>query len=322
MAKTLSEKYSLNSDSFIIDVAGNDGALLEEFKKVFNPFVLNIDPATNLTAIAEQRGVKSLNKFWNINTSKEVVSNYGKADLITATNVFAHVDNITDFLSSAKEALNDKGVLVLEFPYLIDFIENKEYDTTYFEHLSYVLITPINKLCATLGLSVIDVSKQNIHGGTVRVSISQENAFIIDESVSKFLENESKEGYLNLSKYLNWSKEIENSIKDFSENILNLKLQGYSISAFGASAKGNTLLNSCNINTDVIDYIVDETPEKIGKFSPTTGIPIVNKQMIIDKPTDYMVILAWNFKDEIMNKLKDTYNGKFIIPVPNFSIIP
>ena len=321
MANELSERFGLNEQSFVIDIAGNDGALLKEFKKVFNPNVLNIDPATNLTAIAEQEGVTSLTKFWGYDTSKEVVENYGKADLITATNVFAHVDNIIEFLVSAKETLSEKGVLIIEFPYLVDFIENKEYDTTYFEHLSYVSITPIEKLCKTLGLKLFDVQKQNIHGGTTRLSICHSNAHEVTENVSNFINYELDNGFMNLDRYLSWSNDINDTIKDFSSQLLELKLKGYSISCFGASAKGNTLLNSCKVTTDLMDYIADETPEKIGKFSPTTGIPIVNKQKIIDNPTDFIVILAWNFQEEIIKKLRPIYNGKFIIPVPEFKII-
>jgi dTDP-4-dehydrorhamnose reductase len=321
MAREVSETYKLNENSFVIDIAGNDGALLQEFKKVFNPKVLNIDPATNLTAIAEQNGIKSLTKFWGIDTSNEVISVHGKADLITATNVFAHVDDIKEFLASAKQTLNLQGVLLIEFPYLVDFIENKEYDTTYFEHLSYVSVSPIYNLCKNMGLHLFNVEKQNIHGGTVRLSISHDGSYEENPNVDTYLKNEDINGFLTLENYINWSKDIEKTIENFSENILKLKLDGKTISGFGASAKGNTLLNSCKINTDIMDYIADETPEKIGKFSPTTGIPIVNKQSIIDNPTDYMVILAWNFQEEIMAKLRPIYNGKFIIPVPEFKII-
>jgi hypothetical protein len=321
MAYELKKRFDLNTNSFVIDIAGNDGALLKEFKKVINPNVLNIDPATNLTAIAEQQGITSLAKFWGYDTCKEVKEKYGKADLITATNVFAHVDDIYEFLQSAKYTLSDKGVLIIEFPYLVDFIQNKEYDTTYFEHLSYVSITPIKKLCEKIGLELFDVEKQNIHGGTTRLSICLPNAYEKSSNVEDFLKIESEGGYLTINRYLKWSDDISNTINDFSTKLLNLKLKGHSISGFGASAKGNTLLNSCKVTTDLMDYIADETPEKIGKFSPTTGIQIVNKQTIIDKPTDYIVILAWNFQEEIINKLRPIYSGKYIIPVPEFKII-
>jgi hypothetical protein len=321
MANQLMGRFGLNENSFAIDIAGNDGALLKEFKKVFNPKVLNVDPATNLTAIAEQEGIKSLSKFWGYETSKQIVDEYGKADVITATNVFAHVDDINEFIISAKNTLSEKGVLVIEFPYLVDFIENKEYDTTYFEHLSYVSITPIHYLCEKVGLQLFDVEKQNIHGGTTRLSISHPNKYEVTSNVSNYIQNEMNSGYNSIDKYLQWSEDISSTINDFSTKLLDLKLKGFTISGFGASAKGNTLLNSCKVSTDIMDYIADETPEKIGKFSPRTGIPIVNKQTIIDNPTDYMVILAWNFQEEIIAKLRPIYKGKFIIPIPQFKII-
>ena len=211
--------------------------------------------------------------------------------------------------------------MIIEFPYLVDFIDNKEYDTTYFEHLSYVSITPIVNLCIKLGLRLFDVEKQNIHGGTVRLSISHEKAYEQTENVSNYFFSELENGFMSLDKYLQWSNDISKTIEDFSTKILELKLKGKTLSGFGASAKGNTLLNSCKISTDIMDYIADETPEKIGKFSPMTGIPIVNKQTIIDNPTDYIVILAWNFQEEIIKKLRPIYKGKFIIPVPEFKII-
>lgn len=322
MAIELQKKYNLTSESFHIDIAGNDGSLLRQFKDVIGLKTLNIDPATNLVAIAESLGIESMADFWGIEVANKAVKEYGQADLITATNVFAHVDNVKDFILSAKIVLKSDGVLVLEFPYLIDFIEGMEYDTSYFEHLSYVSVSPIIKLCEITGMKIISVEKQNIHGGTIRVSISHlDSAHKIEDSVSEFINKEINGQYDKIEKYKEWSQSVRKSINEFSLEILKLKKQGYKIAAFGASAKGNTLLNSAGMNTDIIDYIADETPEKIGKFSPMTGIPIVNKQQISKDPPDFLIILSWNFKDEIMEKLNKIYKGKYIIPIPNFSII-
>jgi len=322
MAKDLQQKYNLNEESFHIDIAGNDGALLKEFKEEIGLEVLNIDPAKNLCAIAEKEGIPSIPEFLTLDTAKGVNTIHGKSDLVTATNVFAHVDNVKDFLLSCKELINENGVIVLEFPYLIDFIENNEFDTVYFEHLSYLNIIPIDNLCTDIGLKIIDVEKQNIHGGTLRVSISNETSIHIPTvAVFDLVQDELAEGYLLYDKYSNWSKQVDKTIESFALNILDLKRKGYKIAAFAASAKGNTLLNSASINTDIIDYIVDETPEKIGKFSPGTGIPIVNKNRLVSDPPDYLVILSWNFKEEIMEKLKPIYSGKYIIPIPSFQIL-
>lgn len=322
MAKIMKEKYNLSLCSFHIDIAGNDGTLLKQFKEEVGLKTLNIDPATNLVAIAESIGIESIADFWGLDLANKVVKSHGHADLITATNVFAHVDNVKEFILSAKTLLKYNGVLVLEFPYLVDFIEKLEYDTIYFEHSSYISMSPMIKLCEIIGMKVISVEKQAIHGGTIRVTISQADSTLpVESSVSEYVDNEIKLGYDKIEKYNKWALSVKEAINDFSTKILQLKKEGYKIAGFGASAKGNTLLNSAGMNTDIISYIADETPEKIGKFSPMTGIPIVNKQQLIKDPPDYLIILSWNFAQEIIEKISKIYNGKYIIPIPNFQVI-
>jgi SAM-dependent methyltransferase len=322
MAISFKEEFGLNGKSFVIDIAGNDGALLKEFQDVLNCKSLNVDPAKNLCEIAEKTfNVKSFPEFWNLETALKIHNKYGKADLITATNVFAHVDDIENFLQGVKIMLKDEGVLVLEFPYLVDLIERNEFDTVYFEHLSYLGIHPVKHITDRLGFRIFDIEKFTIHGGTVRVKICHENSSILTkDSVTSYLENEASHGYGEIEKYLAWSKTVEKSIYDFSVKIRKLKSQGKKIAGFAASAKGNTLLNSAKIDDSVISFIADETPEKIGKFSPGTGIPIVHIDTIREENPDYIVILSWNFKHEIIEKLKAFYDGKFIIPIPNFRI--
>jgi SAM-dependent methyltransferase len=276
---------------------------------------LNIDPATNLVSIAESQGIESIADFWGYALSNKVLQSHGRADLITATNVFAHVDNVKEFIQSAKLLLKEDGILVLEFPYLVDFIENYEFDTIYFEHLSYFSVLPLAKLCSIVGMKIVDIDKQDIHGGTIRVIISHEDSNIsVENSVFSFINKEVELGYDTLEKYSDWADSVNEIINNFSLQILELKKQGFKVAAFAASAKGNTLLNCSGMNTDIIKYIADETPEKIGKYSPGTGIPIVNKQQLIKDAPDYLVILSWNFADEIIEKLNKIYNGKYIIP--------
>jgi len=316
MAIDLKERFSLNENSFHIDIAGNDGALLGEFKKVVGGRVLNIDPAENLAGISEASGVPVLTKFWNVETAKILLrsSGYGQADLITATNVFAHVDDVRDFIEAVKLMLKPEGKLVLEFPYLVDFIENKEFDTIYFEHLSYFSIFPLALLCSRVGLNVLHVEKQNIHGGTVRVTIGHG---LPDETVKEFILLESK--YLTPEPYQKFAEDVNRAIDSFYNGIQSLS---GTVAAFAASAKGNILLNSAGITVGKIKYIVDETPEKIGMYSPGTFIPIVAMHDLMRNPPDYLVILSWNFADEIMNKcLEAGFKGKFIIPIPEFKII-
>lgn len=318
MAVQLKNKYNLTSNSFHIDIAGNDGALLSEFKDEIGLRVLNIDPALNLCKIAHSKGIHSWPEFFNSETADRTLKIHGDADLITATNVFAHVDNVKDFIDASKNLLKKEGVLVLEFPYLVDFIENMEFDTIYFEHLSYFSLLPIMRLCGNSGMKVVNAEKQKIHGGTLRVTIAHEESnHEISRNVSWFVNNEIELGYDKVETYHSWAELVYKSIKDFKSSIEYLKKKGHRIAAFAASAKGNTLLNSANLDGETIDYISDETPEKIGKFSPGTGIPILNKEQIKESGPDYLLILSWNFKDEIMTKLNETYKGKYLIPIPN-----
>jgi len=322
MAKTLKDKYNLSEKSFIIDIAGNDGSLLKQFKEEIGCDVLNIDPATNLAEIARSNGIPTWPVFWEYEVAQTLRLKGDYADMIVGTNVFAHVDDIKEFLEGVKIVLKHKGVLVLEFPYLIDFIENLEFDTTYHEHLSYMSLQPLYKLCSTLNLDIIDVEKQDIHGGTVRVIIGHKGVLPITPNVHHFLQEEKNAGFGEIERYKDWELSVNSLIHELTFSLRHIKAKNHKVAAFAASAKGNTLLNSAKITFDTIDYIVDQTPEKVGKFSPGTGIPIVDIDELIKNPPDYLIILAWNFKNEIMEKCRKLgYKGKFIIPIPKFEII-
>lgn len=314
MAKDLRGQYGLTQDSFMVDIAGNDGALLLEFRDEIGLKILNIDPAVNLAAICEATGIPTLTFFWSELTAGRVMNSFGKADLITGTNVFAHVDNVEDFLKGVKLLLKPSGVCILEFPYLVDFIERNEFDTIYFEHLSYFGIRPLAIICDKVGLTVMKVEKEDIHGGSVRVHIGNGEP---DESIHSFISKE----WLSLERYLLFSKISNAAIRNFRENIMNLS-KVFKVAGFAASAKGNTLLNCAGITVGSMKYIVDETPEKIGKYSPGTFIPIVAMRDMMANPPDYLVILSWNFADEIVIKCRAAgYVGRFIIPIPQFKII-
>lgn len=316
--------YSAKQFVFHIDIAGNDGALLNAFRKEVGIYMpLNIEPASNLAAISEAQDIATICDFWSSELAYKIIEKYGrKVDLITATNVFAHVDDITDFIRGCYIALDDNGILVIECPYLIDFIEKLEYDTIYFEHLSYISVLPVHKLCSRNGLKIIDVEKFPIHGGTIRLTIAKDSSdHYVSDSVIEFVDYEQQNGYGEIKIYHDWAKKVKESIRSFGENILSLKKKGNKIAAFAASAKGNTLLNACGLNTDIIEYIVDETSEKIGKFSPGTGIPIVHKKELENNPPDYLILLSWNFKEALIEKAKECgFTGKFIIPIPEFTI--
>lgn len=320
MARSVKEPLNIRADDLVVDIAGNDGTLLAEFRDELGVKVVNVDPAENIAAIAEERGIPTVNAFWSPEVAREILDNYGRPKLITATNVFAHVDDIRSFLSAVQDCLHENGALMLEFPYGMDFIEHREFDTIYFEHLSYVLIRPVARLAAMEGLQVFDVQKQDIHGGTVRVFLGVEEAHEVMPSVDDFLGREKSRGFHDIEIYRQWTAEIDALIEDLTLQLKRLKEEGAKIAGFAASAKGNTLLNACRLDASTIDYIVDDTPEKIGKFSPGTGIPIVDRSVLAENPPDYLVVLAWNFAREIISSTSG-YGGKFILPIPGFKII-
>lgn len=321
MAKQLQTRYGLTADSFVIDIAGNDGALLAEFKSVIGCKVLNVDPAENLAAINADKDIKMFNTFWGLPAAKHLINtHFQKADAITATNVFAHVDNVREFLEAVKLVLKPEGVLILEFPYLMDTIGKGQFDQIYFEHLSYFSIKPLRWVCTGLDLHINKIERLDIHGGSVRVTISQTPDFKNrDEEIYNSCEMYGNYG--ELFKYLLFADEVKNTIHRFRHSLKALVADNVKIGAFGASAKGNTLLNCAGITYPDISYIIDQTPEKMGKYSPGTNIPIYPLNILLFDQPEYMILLAWNFKDECISKLREAgYKGKFILPL-TFEII-
>lgn len=323
MAKELKTKLGLNESSFQIDIAGNDGALLHEFKQEIGHLVLNVDPATNLAEYNEEKGIRYYKKFWGYKVADHLnYSGWPDADLITATNVFAHVDNVEEFLRSCDQVLVPDGVIVLEFPYLIDFIQKNEFDTVYFEHLSYFSITPLKWLCDNLQMPLLDVQHIDIHGGSVRCFIGSSAKYSVESSirqsstVNKFIQAEKINGYYAIAKYKFWEHRVRAAIENFRNRMEGLSEQSFEVWGFAASAKGNVLLNAAKIKSGLMPCIIDQTPEKLDKYSPGTGIRIRAMPKPGEHWPDYLVILSWNFADEIKHKCRVAgYRGKFIMPL-------
>lgn len=319
MAQYFVGKMNLGKDDFVMDIAGNDGTLLLQFQNLGKGRLLNIEPASNISAISRSRGIPVMNDFWSEDVARRVIAERGNAKLITATNVFAHVDDVHAFLHAVSLCMHDQGLLVLEFPYLVDFMQNREYDTVYFEHLSYFLITPLKRLVEKNGMIIHRISHFPIHGGTIRIEVSK-GYWVEDATVSEYLGREERGGYLATVKYHEWAQIVEGLVGNIRDQLVALKRNGATIGAFAASAKGNTLLNACKLSTNIIDWIIDDTPEKIGKYSPGNAIPIVSRSVLEKQNPDYLLILSWNFKDEIIRSLPN-YHGRFIIPIPEFTIL-
>lgn len=316
MADTLRDMYGLSENSFHIDIAGNDGALLREFKNLLNHKTLNVDPALNLAPICEAQGIRMFTTFWGIEAARHIVhTDWPKANLITATNVFAHVDNVYEFLEAINMTLAKGGIAIIEFPYIKDFIDKGEFDTVYFEHLSYFSVTPLNYLCKKLGLDLVHVTHHDIHGGSIRCHIGRQGEHTRHTDVDLYIEMEKREGFNRLGMYQDWAGAAAITIVHFSNLMYVLSTRNL-VYGFAASAKGNILLNCAGITAGQMPFIIDETPEKLGKYSPGTGIMINGMARLTNDQPDYLVILSWNFADEIIKKCRKAgYKGKFVLPL-------
>jgi SAM-dependent methyltransferase len=323
-ALNLTNSINLSDNDLVVDIASNDGCLLQEFKKL-NIRTLGVEPAVNLAKVANSNGIKTLNHFWNKEVATKIANKYGGAKAITAFNVFAHVDNVHDFVQNIKTALRDDGVFVIEVPYLIDFLEKHEFDTVYHEHLSYFLLRPIQHILEKNGMRIIAVKKYPIHGGTIEIRAVKNNSHTKDitSNIDDFIIIEKNLGCYDPEHYLNFASEVENIKRNLTELVNDLRQKGKKIAGFAASAKGNTLLNYCKLDSDSIQYIVDETPTKQGLLTPGSHIPIVPLSELQKNAPNYLIILAWNFVEEIMEKTESFKNngGKYIIPIPKIQIV-
>lgn len=321
-AKELNYDLMKNGD-LIVDIGSNDGCLLKPFKERGNR-VLGVDPSINIAKVANESGIETLPDFWNNNIAKKILNDYGPAKSINASNVFAHSHNLHRFLEGVETLLDDEGYFTLEVPHLYNLIEKTEFDTIYHEHLSYFLVKPIDKLTKEHGLRLAKAKKLDIHGGSLRLYVEKENKNdTSDGSVQKIIKEEENAGLYNVGAYLSLKRQVDGLKNNLVTLIKELKSLGKNISGFGASAKGNILLNYSGIGKNLVDYIFDDTPEKQGKLYPGVYIPIVSRDSLEKVNPDYLILLSWNFAKEMMKKTKDFKNngGKYILPVPHLKII-
>lgn len=316
MADSICKKFNLNPNSLVVDIGSNVGVLLDGFKKN-GMNVLGIDPAPKIAKIANENGIETWQEFINSKIAEDIVSKKGKAKIITGTNVFAHIDNKKELMESIKIMLDEEGVFIIEVPYLIDLIEKMEYDTIYMDHLEYISVKPLVKFFKKFGMDVFDVEKYDIHGTSIRVFVCREGKRKIEENVKKFLDLEEKKGVYKKEILDNFANKIKNHKKEFIELLIELKKQGKKVIGISSPAKGNTLLNYCKIDNNLIDYITEKSLIKIGNYTPGMHIPIVNENKILEDKPDYGIIFAWNFANEIIknNKEYSKLGGKFIIPI-------
>ena len=322
IANQICDNFKLDHDSLVIDVGSNAGVLLSGFRDR-GCKVLGIDPSVNVANIARDKNIEVIGDLFSSELAERIKNEYGQVSVITGTNVFAHIDDLHDFLKAADILLNENGIICIEAPQLMTLIENLEYDTIYHEHLSYLSLRPLRDFCKKMHMDIFNVEFYEIHGGSFRYFIGRENMREISENIPKFLELEEQKEIYKKSRLEKFALDVKNQKEELNSLLWKLKKEGKKIVGISAPAKGNALTNYCKISPDLMDYITELNPLKIGKFSPGMHIPIVEEdRLLIDKP-DYGLILAWNFADEIIkNNQKFVENGgKFIIPIPHPKIV-
>ena len=322
MADSLVQDLKIKPGSLVIDIGSNDGTLLSFFKNQ-EMKVLGIDPATNLVQIANLKGIETIGDFFNKNVAIRIAKQRGKAALITGTNVLAHVDNIHEVCEGIKLLLGDGGVFVAEFPYLADLLRKNEFDTIYHEHLSYFSLGPLITLFNKHQLVIYDIKKLPTHGGSIRIYVAKKSAKKPIQSIVKdFVREEKLKKLYTIAPYEEFARRVGIIKRDLVSYLKQLRAQGKRIVGYGASAKGNVLMNYCGIDTKLLDYVVDSIPYKQGRYTPGTHIPIFPETRLKTHRPHYALLTAWNFEEEILLK-QIAYRergGQFIITIPYLRI--
>lgn len=316
-------RFSLNPQSLIVDIGSNDGILLRPFKEK-RIRVLGIDPAIEIARLATRSGITTIPKFFSLKLASPIVAKYGKAKIVTGTNVFAHINDLDEVVSGVKKLLTTDGVFIIEVPYLLEFLRQNLFDTVYHEHLSYFTLKTLKVLFERLGMKIFAVEKVETHGGSLRVfSQMIGGRHPADKAVRKFLRQEDKLKLSSISTYQKFAQKIYRNKIRLIKILTDLKVKGKKIAGYGAPAKGNTLLNFFGIGKETLDFIVDDSPWKQGLYTPGKRIPVVSSAELYKKRPDYVLILAWNFAQPIMKNHTRfaEKGGRFIIPVPRPKIV-
>lgn len=325
-ADAMTERLSLDTNSRVVELASNDGYLLQYFVAKGIP-ALGIDPAANVAKAAEARGVETLVAFFGRETAQKVRETRGGADLILGNNVLAQVPDINDFVSGITILLNAQGVVTIEFPHLLRLMQENQFDTIYHEHFSYFSALTAERIFAAHGLRLFDVEELWTHGGSLRLFLAHDGdtSHPTLPSVGALIAREKELGLDGLAAYGAFAEQVRETKRRILEFLIGAKREGKTVVGYGAPGKGNTLLNYCGIRTDFIDYTVDRNPYKHGRYLPGTHIPIFPPERIRETKPDYLFILPWNLKDEIMQQMGDeirAWGGKFVVPIPVPKVYP
>ncbi len=322
-ADQMTESLALTAASLVTEVASNDGYLLQHFVAQGIP-VLGVEPAANVAEVARSRGIRSESRFLGPESGHDLAAQYGRADLVAANNVFAHVPDITGFAAGLRALVKDSGVVTLEFPHLLRLIERRQYDTIYHEHYSYLSLLTASRALAAAGLRITDVDELQTHGGSLRVYARPEEA--ADEparGVKAVLDDEQAAGLHTAAGHAGFASEVLRIKADLLGFLLDAAVTGKSVAGYGAPGKGNTLLNHCGIRADLLVYTVDRSPVKQGKFLPGTHIPIHAPDRLAETRPDYVLVLPWNLRDELTRQLDyvRSWGGRLVFPIPTLDIV-
>lgn len=317
----MTAKLGLNADSFVVELAANDGYLLQHFPPLGVTNILGVEPAANVAAVAREKGVPVYVDFFGRDLAKRLVAEHGHADLILGNNVLAHVPDLNDFVAGAALLIKPDGVITFEFPHLEELLRGNQFDTIYHEHFCYFSATAIAALAARHRLVFADVEKLPTHGGSLRVFLTLSGA--PSEAVQGLLAHEEAAGFKTLDFYAAFAPQVQRTKRKLLSFLIGAKEAGKHICAYGAPGKGNTLLNYCGIGPDLIDFTVDRNPHKHYRFTPGTHIPIEPVAKIDEVRPDFILILPWNLKDEIIGQMAHVgdWGAKFVVPVPEATII-
>jgi 2-polyprenyl-3-methyl-5-hydroxy-6-metoxy-1,4-benzoquinol methylase len=320
----MTERLNLNSDSLVVELASNDGYLLQYFVEQQIP-VLGIEPAANVARVAEEKGVPTLVKFFGVETAKELVAQNKQADLIAGNNVLAQVPDLNDFIGGAKLLLKPRGVITMEFPHLSRLVEENQFDTIYHEHYSYFSLISTQAIFEAHGLRIVDVDQIPTHGGSLRIYArhQEDDSEPVHPRVEALASAEEADGYRSLEVYFSFAEKVRATKRALLDFLISVKKEGKTVVGYGAPGKGNTLLNYCGIRTDMLDYTVDRSTYKQGMYLPGTRIPIFSPEKIAETRPDYVLILPWNLKAEIGKQLSYVreWGGKLVVPIPVVTVL-
>ncbi len=318
-------RFNLGKASLAVELASNDGYLLQNFVKQGIP-ALGVEPAVNVAKVAVEKGVPTLVKFFGCETARTMVAAGQMADLIVGNNVLAQVPDLNDFVGGIRIILKPQGVVTLEFPHLMRMMAENQYDTIYHEHFSYFSFITAEKIFAAHDLVLFDVEELPTHGGSIRIYArhQEDTSKPAGRRVLEMRDRELAAGFDRMETYSTFGEKVKESKRRLLEFFIQAKRSGKRVAGYGAPGKGNTLLNYCGIRTDFLDFTVDRNPYKQGKFLPGTHIPILTPDKLLEARPDYVLILPWNFKDEIIKQMAEIreWGGKFVVPIPTVEIIP